>query len=398
MNLGTNIKISLANILTSKLRSALTLLGVLVGTASVVALVSSGQLATEHALAQFKTLGTDLLAVSIQTRAGTQTKIQQREKLTVAQAEQLVGASPSISRVAPYTINFANISYAGHKVQAGVVGATKALADITKITTKQGRFITSLDGGENYAVLGEKVAKQLHDFGLFNPIGKQIQVGKHEFTIIGVANAWQESLFMYANINQGIIIPIQTSLRLNKYVNISNILFQLKHGSDIAKIENSLRREVQFMLPNKQLFFRSAEELLTSMRKQRQTFTLMLGAIGGISLLVGGIGVMNIMLVSVIERRREIGIRMAIGAKRRNIQTMFLTEAVVLTCFGGILGIIVGIIVSLLIAEFSHWGFHLFLLPPAVGFLVSVFVGVFFGFYPAYKAARLDPIETLRAE
>ena len=398
MNLVTNIRISLANILTSKLRSALTLLGVLVGTASVVALVSSGELATEHALAQFKTLGTDLLAVSIQTHVGTQTKTQKQQKLTVAEAEQLVNVSPGITNAAPYTINFANINYAGHKVQTGIIGATKTLANIAKITIKQGRFISKLDGAEKYVVLGDKIAKQLHSFGLFNPIGKQIQVGQNEFTIIGVANAWQESLFMYANINQNIIVPIQSSLQMNKYVNIDNILFQLHHKANIKSVENSLRKQVQLMLPNKQLFFRSAEELLTSMKKQRGIFTLMLGAIGSISLIVGGIGVMNIMLVSVIERRREIGIRMAVGAKRRNIQTMFLTEAVVLTIFGGILGIIVGIIISLLIAEFSHWGFHLFLFPPAVGFLVSVLVGIFFGFYPAYQASRLDPIETLRSE
>jgi len=124
----------------------------------------------------------------------------------------------------------------------------------------------------------------------------------------------------------------------------------------------------------------------------------LLGFIGSISLFVGGIGVMNIMLVSVSERRREIGIRMAVGARRRHILSMFLTETIALTIFGGVMGIIIGETLSLITAEFSRWRFHMFLMPPIAGFTVSVLVGIFFGFYPAYKASRLDPIETLRAE
>lgn len=125
---------------------------------------------------------------------------------------------------------------------------------------------------------------------------------------------------------------------------------------------------------------------------------MLLALIGSISLLVGGIGVMNIMLVSVTERRKEIGIRRAIGARRRDIQTLFLAESVILSLFGGTLGVLLGVLISYVIASFAKWSFHLFLLPPLVGFCVSVAVGVFFGFYPAYKASQLDPIQTLRAD
>ena len=134
------------------------------------------------------------------------------------------------------------------------------------------------------------------------------------------------------------------------------------------------------------------------MKKQNETFTLLLGFIGSIALIVGGIGVMNIMLVSVVERRREIGVRMAVGAKRRDIQLMFLTEAVVLTLFGGLMGVITGEAVALFTALISQWTFHLYILPLVVGFFVSALVGIFFGFYPARKASLLDPIETLRSE
>jgi len=145
-------------------------------------------------------------------------------------------------------------------------------------------------------------------------------------------------------------------------------------------------------------FFRSAKELIKSMEAQHKIFTLLLGLIGSISLLVGGIGVMNIMLVSVLERRREIGVRLALGALRKEIQWMFLSEAILLSLSGGFLGIIIGIFASYVIAAFVNWHFTIFLLPPFIGFTVSVFVGIFFGFYPAYKASQLNPIQTLRME
>ena len=134
------------------------------------------------------------------------------------------------------------------------------------------------------------------------------------------------------------------------------------------------------------------------MRKQEGIFTLLLGFIGGISLLVGGIGVMNIMLVSVTERRREIGIRKAIGAKRRDIQSLFLSEAIILAIFGGICGVAIGTILSFAIAYFSNWSFHFLLWPPVIGFIVSAATGIFFGFYPAHRASLLDPITALRSE
>ena len=141
-----------------------------------------------------------------------------------------------------------------------------------------------------------------------------------------------------------------------------------------------------------------AKQIIKSMEEQGRIFTLLLGLIGGISLLVGGIGVMNVMLVSVVERKREIGIRKAIGAKRRDIQMLFLIESIVLSLFGGVLGVIAGLGVAYVISLFSGWQFSLYLEPPLIGFGVSVFTGIFFGFYPAMRAARLDPIETLRSD
>lgn len=396
MNFMRLLHEALANIFVAKLRSLLTLLGVLIGTASVVALVSSGQLATQHALAQFKDLGTNLLAVSINPT--TTSSSDQSTKLTVDKVASIQTGSPDILEIAPYTTYYAPVSYAGTQIEANIIGATDALQDIIKIRIARGRFVSYLDKNAFYCVIGNEVANKMIAAGAIDPLGKQIRVGNYIYTIIGITQPWPENIFMYADIGQSLIIPIQNSFLLSKYVQIQNIIFKLKPEANIDRIQNQITQKVNQLLPNQQLFFRSPAQLIASMEKQRQTLTLFLTFIGGISLLVGGIGVMNIMLVSVVERRREIGIRMAIGATRKDIGLMFITEAVTLTLCGGVLGILIGEIISFVVAELSGWGFQIFFGPPVIGFLVSAAVGIFFGFYPSYKASQLNPIETLRSE
>ncbi len=383
------------------MRSALTLLGILVGTASVVALLSSGELATQHALKEFKALGTNLLSVSIQSTGQSQQAGAgqgKQDKLTLNEVQQIDDSTPLITQAGPYTLNFGQMSYHGQPLQGSIIGVTGEIATVIKLEMASGRFISYLDNNMHYAVLGNAIASKLKSLGLRSPIGEQIRVGQGYFTVVGTLHKWPENMFMYADINNSIIIPISTSMQMSKYVNIDNIIFRLKQNANIPDVEKKLNDVMKTLLPSKKLFYRSPQELVASMQKQRETFTLMLGAIGGISLIVGGIGVMNIMLVSVIERRREIGVRMAVGARRRDIQLMFLTEAIILALFGGLIGVIVGVLVTITIAEISRWGFSLYYFPPLLGFVVSALVGIFFGFYPAYKASRLNPIDTLRDE
>jgi len=397
MELSGHIKESFSNLISSKMRSLLTILGVLVGTASVVALVSGGELATRNALAQFKALGTNLLSVSISSRAPGKAG-GQVQALSLTDVNIVAAASPDIILAAPYTTTYSPIDYRGKQLQGSILGATESLAKVVKIHIAQGRFVTQWDKQAFYCVVGDSIAKKMRQAGGFKVLGEQVLVGKNYFTVIGIAKPWTENMFMYASINNALIIPIGTSMLLSKYAHINNVVFRLKKDSDIDAVQKAITNKVNDLVKNQHLYFRSAKQLLHSMQKQRQTLTLLLGLIGSISLVVGGIGVMNIMLVSVIERRREIGIRMAVGAKRRDIQLMFLTESVLLTLFGGTLGIIIGEIISFATAEISRWGFHLFILPPLAGFIVSALVGIFFGFYPARKASQLDPIQTLRSE
>jgi putative ABC transport system permease protein len=391
----SNIKLAFANLSATKLRTLLAMLGILVGTASVVAMVSTGQMATAQALAQFKVLGTDMMALSLYSENDSGNT--DNNRLDAKTAMQAQTASKAIDVIAPYTLLYAPITYQGNTINGNIIGATQSLANVVRIKMAQGRFVSDLDRVGPYCVIGSKIFAAIKTYNP-QPLGSQIRLGDNFFTIIGIAEDWPENAFFYQDINEAIMVPILTSTLLSKYSNIDNIVMRLKPNSDINQVQDDLTHFVNKVTTGKKIFFRSAKELIKSMSAQHRIFTLLLGAIGGISLLVGGIGVMNIMLVSVLERRREIGIRLALGARRKEIQWMFLNEAVLLSLVGGVIGILLGIIVSFIIAKFAHWAFTIFFLPPFIGFIVSVLVGIFFGYYPAYQAAKLDPIQTLRSE
>lgn len=387
------------NLYHAKLRSTLALLGVLVGTASVVAMVLGGQLATQEALSQFKTLGTDLLAVSIGMATSDEDSMTGKtEQLSLSQALSLSKADTSITQVAPYTQLFHTVTYQGQTVNSMVLGVTDAFADIVHINMQSGRFVSLLDRYQFYCVIGQDIYQKLKTISYKEPLGQSIQIGKHIFTIVGVASAWPENSFVYANIDNSILVPIMSSAMISKFATITNIIMRLKSDTDITSIENHVSVAINDMIAGKQVSYRSAKELIAKMKTQSNILTVFLGLIGSVSLLVGGIGVMNIMLVSVVERRREIGIRLAVGAKRRDIGLLFLMEAVMLSLLGGSLGVIIGIVIAYAISLFWGWQFTLFLLPPLAGFSVSVAVGIFFGFYPAYLASKLNPIDALRVE
>lgn len=392
----TNLKLALANFNSAKLRMLLAMLGILVGTASVVALVSCANLATAQALRQIENLGTHLLAISFyENTANGSTN---NTTLTTQQTLAAKNSSPAIAMIAPYTNLYLPISYQGHILNANIVGTTQELQVILNINIMQGRFISFLDHYAYYCVIGSDIYQALLNISAQNPIGQQITLGNSVFTIIGVTPSTNNNDFFNANLNQAIYIPIDTSFVLSQYTEINNVLLQLKPNANITLTETQLQHYFNKIIPDKQLFFRSAQALLQSMQNQRQILTVLLGLIGSISLIVGGIGIMNVMLISVVERRREIGIRRALGATKTDIKLMFLTEAIILTLSGGIIGVVLGIMIALLVADYAHWQFAIYPLPAIVGFMVSLLVGLFFGLYPAQQAAKLDPITCLHAE
>lgn len=377
----------------------LAVLGVLVGTASVVTMVLGGQLATNEALRQFKSLGTDLLAVSINSAAEeTSSSAGKTDSLTLSQALSLTKTHQHILQTAPYTQLFHPVLYQGNPVNGMILGVTDSFASILQIKMQSGRFVSLFDKYESYCVIGHQVYEALKKNSYKEPLGQPLQIGKNIFVIVGVAAPWPENAFIYGNIDASIMVPVLASTMVNKYAAINNVLMRLSPEADITEVETQVSDAIHHMLGDKQTTFRSAKELIAKMKAQSTILTVFLGLIGSVSLIVGGIGVMNIMLVSVVERRREIGIRLAVGARRKDIGLLFLMEAIMLSLVGGTLGVILGILIAYVITLIWGWQFTLFLLPPVAGFAVSVAVGIFFGFYPAYLAARSDPIEALRAE
>ena len=396
MRLYSHIQQARLNLTASKLRSFLAVLGILVGTAAVVALINCGQLATEKALAQFKALGTDLVAVSVFER---NTAVSGgKNELSLLAWRRLPGAIPEIQQLAPYSTAYQPMSFQGKALTGAVIGADESLARILHMTMASGRFVSSVESFEHVCVVGDRIAQQMRLVTLDPPIGKQLRLGQSLCTIIGVISPWKENGFFNEDINQSIITPIAGMALINKDVKINNAIILLKPNSPIDAVVEQITQRIQQIAPKLNIFVRSAKQIIASMESQGRIFTLLLGVIGSISLLVGGIGIMNVMLVSVSERKKEIGIRKAVGAKNRDIQMLFLVESVLLSLSGGLLGVIVGSILTWIIAYFSHWPFTLYIIPALSGFAVSVTAGVFFGFYPALRAARLEPIASLRSE
>lgn len=399
MTLYNHAEQAMLNLTTSKLRSFLAVLGILVGTAAVVALINCSQLATEKALAQFKALGTDLLAISVfQTNTKGIPGTGGRNDILIGNWRQLPVFIPEIEQIAPYNTAYQPMSFQGKTLTGVVIGADETLASILHIELAEGRFVSFVESFEHVCVIGHGLAEQLKQVSSDPPVGKQLRIGQALYTIIGITRPWKENGFFNEDINQAAIIPITGMALVSQDAKINNAIVLLKPDKNIDTIITRIKQHISTQAPKLNIFIRSAKQIIASMESQGRIFTLLLGVIGGISLLVGGIGIMNVMLVSVSERKKEIGIRKAVGAKNSDIQALFLMESVILSLSGGLLGVIVGCIFTWIVAYFSHWPFRLYAIPPIAGFAVSVITGIFFGFYPARRAARLEPMVSLRNE
>ncbi|MBA3535272.1 MAG: ABC transporter permease [Tatlockia sp.] len=397
MTLYSHFNQAFVNLAASKLRSFLAVLGILVGTAAVVALISCGQLATEKALEQFKALGTDLLAIAAYETRETKASAGDGQ-ISLSLWRQMPEHIPSLLRVAPYSTTYQNLSFEGKVLRGSIIGADESLAKIINIQLARGHFVSYVASFEHFCVIGDELARQIKEISLDDPIGKQLRIGQAFYTIIGVAAPWKENGFFNEDINQSVIIPIAGMAMVSKDNKIANAVFELKPDSPIDEVIADIKQLISSQAPKLKVFSRSAKQIIASMENQGHIFTLLLAIIGGISLLVGGIGVMNVMLVSVSERKKEIGIRKAVGAKNSEIQALFLVESIMLSLLGGILGVVLGLLFTLVIAYFFKWNFTIFLMPPLAGFAISVATGIFFGFYPAKRAAQLEPMASLRSE
>ncbi len=406
----TSSRIALRALQVNRTRSALTMLGIIIGVAAVIAMVGVGAGATERIQAQIQSIGSNLIIVlpgSISSN-GVRLGSGGVATLTTDDAKAIADECPSVALTAPTVRGGVQVVYGSNNWATIVQGVTPDYMTLRDYTMMSGQFFTTqdVDASAKLAVLGETVAENL--FGDSDPTGQVVIVKNVPFTVSGVLTPKGQSPSGQDQ-DDVILLPISTATQKVLGVNKANakavgsVMVQAINPQAIDQAiqeMDELLRERHRILPGLEDDFsvRNLTEVFAAQESSAQVMAVLLGAIASVSLIVGGIGIMNIMLVSVTERTREIGLRLAVGAKRRDILSQFLVEAATLSLAGGVIGILVGVATSFAISYFAQWTTDIGVMAVAVSFLFSALVGVFFGYYPARTAAFLNPIEALRYE
>ena len=394
---------ALSCLLANKLRSILTMLGVIIGVGAIITTTSIGEGAKADVTERIQTLGANILAVRPgQSMFRGRGSADARRTLTVEDIEALQERGQAFGYVTPEVSNRAQVKYLNKNTNTTIVGTSPEYLVTANFTVEKGRFFTesNIRYRERVCVLGKTVADTL--FEQIDPIGKTVKIKNVGFHVLGVMK--EKGASGWRNPDDQVFIPYSTAMKRvfgNDY--LSSISIQANNDKLIAAAETEVTELLrkQHKIPiNKEPDFhiRNQAEFMETLEESNQTFTNLILGIAVVSLLVGGIGIMNIMLVSVTERTKEIGLRKAVGAQRIDILVQFLVESTTLAILGGIVGVGIGIIGAEIVASIWGWRTLVSLTYGIVSFVVSAFVGVFFGAYPAWKAAKLHPIDALRHE
>jgi putative ABC transport system permease protein len=407
MKITRSIRISRRQLVAHKLRTALALLGIVIGVSAVIIMVAIGNGAQEEVLSKIEAMGTNLLIVNagqVQKSAGRQQIRGTVTTLTLADVDAIARECSTVKAAAPVQSKKIQVKFGNLSTNTTVVGTTAEFQKVRNFRVASGAFFTEEENlaSRRAAVIGQSVLNNL--FEGRNPIGETIRIGRVPFEVIGVMESKGVDLNGFDQDNQ-IFIPIRTALRrvFNlTYINTINVQVAgtKKMGEAVAQISDVLRDRHRLNKQQKPDDFtiQNQADLLEAQRETTDTFTMLIGSIAGISLLVGGIGILAIMLIAIRERTNEIGLRMAVGASRKDIMTQFVLEASILSVGGGLVGILLGILGAIFVRIGTSWAVSISPDSVALAFGFSLLVGLFFGVYPARRASLLDPITALRSE
>jgi putative ABC transport system permease protein len=403
-----SLRISLGALRVNKMRSVLTMLGIIIGVSAVIAMIAVGSGAKARIAEQIASMGSNLLIVmsGSSTSGGIRMGFGTSPTLTVDDAKAILSEIPAVKYAAPELGGTAQVVYGNQNWSTRISGSTPEMLDIREWPLDSGQCFTQQDveGASKVCLLGMTVVENL--FGGIDPVGQVVRIKNVPFTVAGVLSRKGQTT-MGQDQDDAVLVPLtaaQKKLFGMQFPGMVRVIAVQAKGPEVMKEAedriNDLLRQRHRIQPSQDSDFnvRNLTELMATAQQSADVMSLLLGAIASISLLVGGIGIMNIMLVSVTERTREIGIRIAIGAKTRDILLQFLIESLVLGLAGGILGIALGVAGTLVLSHLTHWPTLLSINAIVVSFVFAGSVGVFFGYYPARKASLLNPIEALRYE
>jgi len=403
-----------------KLRSALTVLGIVFGVCSVIAMLAIGEGASKEAQDQIKRLGSQNIILRSEKppqtdSASAETTMTVAYGLTYADAERIATTVPAVEVIVPVRTIRENAGYRARRLEVQLKGTVPWYADVAKMAVEPGgRFLQSLDMHQRRAVcvLGGGVVRGL--LRNYDPIGESIKVGSEYYTIVGVMAergrtagedpATDTSLDIYIPLTTlqdrygEVIERMISGATEREQVELHQVTVRVAEVNYVEKTATVIRQLLERFHKRQDVKVVVPLELLLQAERTKRIFNIVLGSIAAISLVVGGIGIMNIMLASVTERTREIGIRRALGAKRRDIITQFLTETILLSGSGGVFGLVLGVVIPILVRAFSGMPTIITAWSLILAFGISVAIGIIFGIYPAYRAADMDPIEALRHE
>lgn len=386
----TYVREAVRSLYTAKQRTLLALIGISIAIGAVIALVSIGIIWGEEMLRKVSEAGPDILKIWVYSEKNY-------EGVTLEDASSLLERSQTLAEVLPVITGYLEYHFRGQQGMVGIIGTISSHKAMSRLHIKAGRFISSLDKDKSYVVIGAAALDE-EEFkgGSDKYVGSVMRLNNRPYTIIGTLERTTHDW----SANRSIIMPISTATRHLGVKHVNYVLARMRPNVDFRVATKEIEEYFKQSKPqaDMKVHVRANEQRIEEIREQASMQTLLLGIISIISLLVGGVGIMNVMLTSVIDRRREIGILRAIGARQRDIRRQFLTEAVLLSLIGGVLGAGLGILACYIVCSVNEWTFFMPKMGIWLGVGVSSLVGIFFGFYPAHKAAKLDPITALRSE